>query len=76
MIISHDLAGTGFSCHRVIVMCDGAIVEEGDVEDILAAPSTATANELIAAGPGAAPRRGERRPRAAASTREERSPCG
>lgn len=37
VIISPVLAGIGFRCRRVVAMCEGAIVEEGDVEEILAA---------------------------------------
>jgi peptide/nickel transport system ATP-binding protein len=59
VIISHDLAVIRFSCHRVIVMCEGAIVEEGNVEDILASPEHPYTRQLIASVPGA-PRPGER----------------
>jgi len=41
------------------VMCEGAIVEEGNVEDILATPEHPYTRELIASVPGA-PRPGER----------------
>ena len=81
VIISHDLAVIRFSCHRVIVMCDGAIVEEGDVEDIFLAaperpytkknrshPCRARRVRASAARP--------RRPSAAARTRKEPPACG
>jgi oligopeptide transport system ATP-binding protein len=55
VIISHDLAVIRFSCDRAIVMCEGAVVEEGAVEDILAAPQHPYTRELIASVPGAGP---------------------
>jgi peptide/nickel transport system ATP-binding protein len=52
VIISHDLAVIRFSCDRVIVMCEGAVVEEGAVEEILAAPQHPYTRDLIASVPG------------------------
>jgi len=53
VIVSHDLAVIRFSCDRVIVMCEGAVVEEGMVEGILAAPQHPYTRELISSVPGA-----------------------
>jgi ABC-type dipeptide/oligopeptide/nickel transport system ATPase component len=53
VIISHDLSVIRFSCDRVIVMCEGAVVEEGIVDNILAAPQHPYTRELISCVPGA-----------------------
>lgn len=51
MFISHDLSLVRQLCHRVIVMKEGCIVEEGECEDIFNAPSEDYTKRLIAAIP-------------------------
>ena len=49
LFISHDLKVIRAICHRVMVMKDGKVVEEGDVQAIFDAPSQAYTQKLIAA---------------------------
>ena len=49
VFISHDLAVVRAMAHRVLVMKDGAIVEEGDAEALFAAPREAYTRALVSA---------------------------
>ena len=49
LFISHDLAVVRAMAHRVLVMKDGEIVEEGEALALLAAPRAADTRELLAA---------------------------
>lgn len=49
LFISHDLAVIRAVSHRVMVMKDGKVVEEGDTEAVLASPSHAYTRKLMAA---------------------------
>jgi microcin C transport system ATP-binding protein len=54
LFISHDLGVIRAMSHRVLVMRDGAIVEEGNVESLFNSPQTAYTQALLAATPGLA----------------------
>ncbi|RVA67799.1 microcin ABC transporter ATP-binding protein, partial [Mesorhizobium sp. M7A.F.Ca.CA.001.11.2.1] len=49
LFISHDLKVVRALCHRVIVMQNGKIVEQGPVDDILSNPKTAYTERLVRA---------------------------
>jgi microcin C transport system ATP-binding protein len=49
VFISHDLAVVRAMSHRVLVMKDGVVVEEGEAEALFAAPQAAYTRELLAA---------------------------
>jgi len=49
LMITHDLAVARQLCHRVIVMDQGRIIEQGDTEILIRAPHTDISRALIAA---------------------------
>jgi peptide/nickel transport system ATP-binding protein len=49
LFISHDLKVVRALCHRVVVMQNGKIVEEGPVEEVLSHPKTAYTERLVRA---------------------------
>lgn len=51
LFITHDLNLAGSLCDRLVVMKDGAIVEEGPVRDVLTAPAAEYTRRLVAATP-------------------------
>jgi ABC-type glutathione transport system ATPase component len=57
VLVSHDLGVIGAVCDRIIVMKDGAIVETGTTEEILAAPKAEYTRNLIRSQPSLLPDR-------------------
>ncbi|MFC7327010.1 ATP-binding cassette domain-containing protein [Marinactinospora rubrisoli] len=55
LFISHDLGVVHHLCDRVVVMRDGAVVEEGPVERVWRAPAHPHTERLLAAVPGLPP---------------------
>jgi len=58
LFISHDLQVIRRICRRAIVMQDGRIVEQGDVESLFTAPKEAYTKKLLDSIPGRGRRRG------------------
>jgi peptide/nickel transport system ATP-binding protein len=55
VVVSHDLRMIGALCGRMLVMLDGRVVEEGETNRILAAPSEAYTRSLVHALPRLVP---------------------
>jgi peptide/nickel transport system ATP-binding protein len=51
VFISHDFGVIEHLCDRVIVMRDGLVVEEGDINDVFTAPEHEYTKELLSAVP-------------------------
>jgi peptide/nickel transport system ATP-binding protein len=51
LLISHDLGMVARYCSRIVVMCQGEVVEQGDSADILARPQHPYTRKLLAAMP-------------------------
>ena len=52
LFITHDLRVASQICDRVLVMCQGRVVEQGDVNDVFFAPKQDYTRKLLAAAPG------------------------
>lgn len=61
LFISHDMAVIHHVCDRIAVMLDGQIVEEGDRDGIIEAPTHEYTKALLSAVPEADPRRDKKR---------------
>jgi peptide/nickel transport system ATP-binding protein len=57
LLISHDLGMVARYCSRIVVMCQGDVVEQGKSEDILARPQHPYTRKLLAAMPHREPAR-------------------
>ncbi len=57
LLISHDLGMVARYCSRIVVMCQGDVVEQGRSEDILARPQHPYTRKLLAAMPHREPAR-------------------
>ncbi|MCP3404563.1 ABC transporter ATP-binding protein [Bradyrhizobium sp. CCGB01] len=57
LLISHDLGMVARYCSRIVVMCQGDVVEQGRSEDILARPQHAYTRKLLSAMPHRLPAR-------------------
>src|SRR5690606_23751223 len=49
LFISHDLAVIRAMAHRVVVLKDGKVIEQGDCDKVLSTPQSAYTRALIAA---------------------------
>ncbi|WP_127129675.1 ABC transporter ATP-binding protein [Georgenia sp. SYP-B2076] len=61
LFISHDLAVVDLLAHRVVVLQDGRVVEQGDREAVLLNPQQEYTRRLLAAAPVPEPREQRRR---------------
>ncbi len=57
LLISHDLGMVARYCSRIVVMCQGDVVEQGRSEDILARPQHPYTRKLLSAMPHRLPAR-------------------
>ena len=57
LLISHDLGMVARYCSRIVVMCQGDVVEQGQSEDILARPRHPYTRKLLSAMPHRLPAR-------------------
>ena len=57
LLISHDLGMVARYCSRIVVMCQGDVVEQGKAEDLLARPQHPYTRKLLAAMPHREPAR-------------------
>ena len=61
LFVSHDLAVIDLLAHRVVVLQDGKVVEQGEREDVLQNPREEYTQRLLAAAPVPDPREQRRR---------------
>jgi len=57
LLISHDLGMVARYCSRIVVMCQGEVVEQGRSEDLLARPQHPYTRKLLSAMPHRLPAR-------------------
>jgi peptide/nickel transport system ATP-binding protein len=62
VLITHDLAEAAVICDRIVVLADGAIVEQGPTAELLGAPTHAATRSLLALVDGAVPSSAEPHP--------------
>ena len=51
LIVTHDFAVARATADHIVVMRDGAIIEQGDIHEVLTAPATDYTRQLLAAVP-------------------------
>lgn len=61
LLVSHDVGLVAAHADRIVVMCDGRIVEVGPTADLIAAPQHSYTQALLAASPRLVPALGEAR---------------